>query len=77
MNFAPHIGERRAGAGISGGHSPVAYGGKQHGHHSQQHRDYSVPVRTRAHHSVNWHGGSRLNNDEPIENQIPEPQRAA
>ena len=76
MDLRPDIGERRAGAGISPSHLPVADRSKQHGHHRDEDGGDRMAVRALAHHSVNRHRRGRLDHDHAVENEVPKPESA-
>ena len=61
---------------IDARHASVADGGEEHGHHCQQdHRDY-VPARFLVENAEHRHRRRRLDQDDPVEDQVPESQGA-
>ena len=77
MNFGSDVSKRRTGAGVGPRHAPIADGREQHGDHRNQNGSDRMAVRTLAHHPVNRHGSRGLNDDHPVEDQIPKAESAA
>ena len=76
VDLAAHVGVGGAGAGIGARHAAVADGGEQHGDHGDQHGGDHVTMRHLADHAERRHGRGGLNQDDSVEDEIPQSQRA-
>ena len=77
IDLLPHVGERGAGAGIGTRHAAIAEGGEQHGNHGNQDRGDHVPVAPIAERSKHRHRRGRLDDDDAVEDQVPQGEGAA
>ena len=76
MELLADVGEGGARAGIDARHAPVAEGGEQHREHADEDRGDDVATRFRAHHAEDAHRGDGLDDDDAVEDEVPERERA-
>ena len=72
VNLLAYVGECRSGARVDPRHTSVAEGGKQHTHHRDQDGCYHVTMPAVAEHAVDRHGSDGLNDDDAVEDQVPQ-----
>src|SRR5215831_17607067 len=76
VNLFADVEERRATMWIHASHAAVAHRGKQHGHHRQQDDGDHMASRLFVEHAEDRHGRGGLNENDAVEDQIPETQCA-
>ena len=74
MDLAPDVGVGGPGAGIGPRHAAIADGREQHGAHGDQDGGDDVPARLLAHHAEQRHGRGGLDQDDAVEDQVPQTQ---
>jgi hypothetical protein len=67
MQLATHVGIGRTSAGIDARHAAVAHRRENHGDHGDQDGCDYVSLASVAKNTVSWHGRSRLNNNNAVE----------
>ncbi len=77
MQLAAYIGVRRTRAGIDARHPSITHRCKNHRHHRDQNRGDDVSLTGITEDSVSRHGCRRLNDDDPVQDQVPQSQSAA
>ena len=72
MDLATDIGVGGARAGISAGHTAIADGGEEHGDHGDEDGGDHVAMGDLADDPEGRHRSGRLNEDDAVEDQVPE-----
>jgi hypothetical protein len=75
MQFLSDVGERGAGARVRARHASVADRRQEHGAHADQNRGDDVAAGFLADDAVNAHRRNRLDQDDAVEDQIPQRER--
>src|SRR5579864_8736560 len=74
MDLLADVSESGARAGIGSCHAAVADRGEKHCDHGDENCCDHVAVRRFTHHAKGWHGCSRLDDDDPVEDEVPKAQ---
>ena len=77
VDLLADVGEGGPGAGIGARHAAVADGGEQHGHHGDQDGGDDVAAAAIAEHAEDGHRRRGLDDDDAVEDQVPETERTA
>ena len=76
-DFLTYISEGGTSAGICPRHAAIADRGKQHSDHRDQDGGDNVSMTALAQHAEHRHRRHRLNDDYPVQNEIPKRERSS
>ncbi len=76
MDLLADVGERGPGAGVRARHAAIADRRQQHGHHGDEDGGDDVALAAFVQHAEDGHRRHRLDDDDAVEDQVPQRQRA-
>ena len=76
MKLLANIGKRRARAWIDARHATVADRGEEHSHHSNEDGGDDMAACLIADHAVDAHRSRRLDDDDAVDDEVPQFERA-